>query len=438
MKNMDLLVCGHVVTMDNAIEFADGAVACKDGIIAEIGKETELVQKYPSAKMLRAEKGVVMPGLINVHTHAPMALMRGLADDLPLMTWLQDHIFPVEAKLTPEIVYQGALLSMMEMIKSGTTSFCDMYLFAGEVAKACDNIGMRGYIGEVLYDFPSPNYGDLENGFAYMDDLFATYKDTSRVNITVDPHAIYTCSPDLLIRLKEVALAHSTPYVIHLAETEFEVSECKKTHQGSPVEHLQNLGLLDGSVVAAHCVAVSPQDIEILSRHSVKIAHCPESNMKLASGIAPVADMIGAGLDVGLGTDGSASNNDVDLFTEMDMAAKLQKVKHLDSTRMTAAETVHMATLAGAKVLGAETEIGSLKVGKKADLIVVEMNKPHLTPMYNPVSHLVYAVQGGDVLHSIINGTIVMQDRVLTMVDESKVLHDCQGYAQQLTGKTCL
>lgn len=437
MANIDLLVCGHVLTMDHDVEFVNGAVACNAGVIVGIGDETQLTRKYISTKVLRAEKGVVMPGLINVHTHAPMALMRGLADDLPLMTWLQDHIFPVEAKLTAEIVYQGALLSMMEMIKSGTTSFCDMYLFADEVAKACGKMGMRGFIGEVLYDFPSPNYGDLENGFGYVDELFTTYKNTSLINITVDPHAVYTCSPDLLVRLKDVAALHGAPYVIHLSETEFEVSECLKTHKCSPVEHLQNLGVLDSSVVAAHCVAVSPEDIEILRSHLVKIAHCPESNMKLASGIAPVTEMLKAGLVVGLGTDGAASNNDVDLFAEMDMAAKLQKVNHLDSTCMTASETLQMATLAGAQVLGAETEIGSLEIGKKADLIVVEMNKPHLTPMYNPVSHLVYAVHGGDVLHSVINGNVVMENRILTMVDETELLNDCRNCATQLTGKTC-
>lgn len=437
MIEIDTLVCGHIVTMDDGREIPSGAVACKDGVIHDIGDEKDLLSRYRPRRTLRAEKGVVLPGLINVHTHAPMALMRGLADDLPLMTWLTEHIFPVEAKLSADSVYYGAMLSMMEMIKSGTTSFCDMYLFAADVARAAVKMGMRGYIGEVLYDFPSPNYGDLENGFGYMGELFDQYKDSTTITVTVDPHAVYTCSPDLLVRLKDVALANRCPYVIHLAETSFEVEQCLKDHGASPVQYLQNLGLLDESVVAAHCVNVGREDIELLREADVKIAHCPESNMKLASGIAPVAEMINAGLIVGLGTDGAASNNDVDLFAEMDMAAKLQKVHCLDSTAMDAQTTLSMATTSGAGVLNGQGEIGILKIGAKADIIVVEMNKPHLTPLYNPVSHLVYAVRGSDVRHSIIDGTIVLEDGILTLVDEAQLLCRCREYAWKLTGCAC-
>jgi 5-methylthioadenosine/S-adenosylhomocysteine deaminase len=433
----DLLVCGHVVTMDNGVEFADGAVACAGNRIVAIGPEQELLAKYKTAKVIRGQKGVVLPGLVNVHTHAPMSLLRGLADDLPLMTWLQEHIFPVEAKLTTEIVYHGALLSMMEMIKSGTTSFCDMYLFAQEVARATETMGMRGFIGEVLYDFPSPNYGALENGFVYMDELFAEYKNHAQVTITVDPHAVYTCSPELLVRLKDIAVLHDTSYVVHLSETAFEVAQCLEQHGVSPVGHLDQLGLLDSSVVAAHCVNVSAEEIELFASRGVKVAHCPESNMKLGAGIAPVSAMITAGVIVGIGTDGAASNNDVDMFGEMDMAAKLQKVHALDSTSLSAQTALHMATCGGAEVLGVGKDIGTLAVGKKADLIVVEMNKPHLTPMYNPVSHLVYAARGGDVLHSIIDGKVVMEDRQLTLVDEHELLANCRQWAEKLTGKTC-
>lgn len=435
MQKVDLLICGHLLTMDNGKEIEEGAVACLDGFIVGVGTEKEMGDTFTATKTLRADLGVVLPGLINVHTHAPMALMRGLADDLPLMTWLQEHIFPVEANLTSEMVYHGALLSIMEMIKGGTTSFCDMYLFAGDVARACEKMGMRGFIGEVLYDFSSPNYGDLANGFGYMDDLFAEFKTSDLVSITVDPHAVYTCSPDLLVRLKKVAEDHNSSYVIHLSETAFEVSECLKKYKATPVNHLHNLGILDSSVVAAHCVCVSPEEIALMARKGVKVAHCPESNMKLASGIAPVSDMLKAGLVVGIGTDGAASNNDVDMFAEMDMAAKLQKVHHLDSTKMDAATTLGMATSGGADVLGVGQGLGTLTVGKRADIIMVEMNKPHLTPMYNPVSHLVYAARGGDVRHSVIGGKVVMEDRALTMVDEVALLAKCRRYAERLTGK---
>jgi 5-methylthioadenosine/S-adenosylhomocysteine deaminase len=298
-------------------------------------------------------------------------------------------------------------------------------------------MGMRGMIGEVLYDFDSPNYGKLENGFSYMDDLFSRFQDSKTVSISVDPHAIYTCSANLLIRLKEYAAKKNVPYVIHLAETKFEVSECLQNNGSTPVAYLDHLGVLDSSVIAAHCVELTSADVEMMAATGVAVAHCPESNMKLASGIAPVVDLLKAGISVGLGTDGAASNNDVDLFCEMDMAAKLQKVDHLNSAVMDAQTTLNMATLGGAHVLGMQSEIGSLVAGKKADLIMVEMNKPHLTPMYNPVSHLVYSVNGGDVLHSIIDGKVVMEDRVLTMIDEQQILAACRISAEKLTGRNC-
>ena len=363
-----------------------------------------------------------MPGLINTHTHAAMSCFRGLADDIPLMQWLQEYIFPVEAKLTPDMVYQSTLLSICEMIKSGTTGFNDMYLFAKEVARAAAQSGMRAWIGEVLYDFPSPNYGKLENGFIYMRELFAAYEDNDLVTITVNPHAVYTCSPDLLQGLGALAEEKNALYHIHLSENEDEVTTCRKRYGVSPVQHLENLGLLNERVVAAHCVMIDDEEIELLARRGVKVAHCQESNMKLASGTAPVVKMLDAGMTVAIGTDGSASNNDVDMFGEMNTVAKIHKVARMDPTVMNAAATLHAATLGGAALLGAESQIGSLEVGKKADLIVLDMDQPHLTPVYNPVSHLVYAARGSDVIHSVINGRVVMRNRQLTTLDEETIL----------------
>jgi 5-methylthioadenosine/S-adenosylhomocysteine deaminase len=297
-----------------------------------------------------------------------------------------------------------------------------MYLFAADVARAVEQSGMRAWLGEVLYDFPSPNYGALENGFAYTQALLDRYRNHPLITITLDPHAVYTCSPDLLTRLGVMAREQGALYVIHLAENEEEVRACRERYGRTPVAHLEALGLLGPQVVAAHCVMLSEAEIGLLAERGVKVAHCPESNLKLASGIAPVVQMLAAGITVGIGTDGSASNNDVDMFGEMNTTAKIHKVDRMDPTAMNAATTLHAATLGGAAVLGAEGRIGSLEVGKKADCIVLDLNQPHLTPIYHPVSHLVYAARGSDVLHSVIGGQVVMRNRQLLTLDESVIL----------------
>lgn len=430
-----LLVCGQILTLDQSnTVIEDGGVAIAGDTIVEVGERAALLGKYPSAEQLVQPHGLVMPGLVNSHTHAAMACFRGLADDLPLMTWLTEYIFPVEGNLDAEMVYHSSLLSMAEMIKSGTTSFCDMYLFAKEVARATADSGMRGWLGEVLYDFPSPNYGAPENGIVYLEELMAQYRNHPLISITVDPHAVYTCSPDLLKRLKTVAEKHGAAYVIHLSETRDEVEGCRAKYGHTPVMHLDALGILDSQVVADHCVVLTEPEIDLLAQRGVKVAHCPESNMKLASGVAPIPELLAAGVTVGLGTDGAASNNDVDMFGEMDTAAKLHKVHRLDPTVMSAETTLRMATLGGAKLLGAESLIGSLEVGKKADLIVLDMNKPHLTPMYNIPSHLVYAATGADVAHSVINGRVVMRDRKLLTMDEDAVLARLREIGAHISG----
>jgi 5-methylthioadenosine/S-adenosylhomocysteine deaminase len=432
--NADLLVTGSYLYLEDKDKtiIKNGAVAiCRD-IIIETGDANDLARKYPAAQMLATEHGLIMPGLVNTHSHAAMACFRGLADDLPLMQWLQEYIFPVEAKLTGDMVYKATLLSLAEMIKSGTTSFCDMYLFAKDVARATQESGMRAWIGEVLYDFPSPNYGEVSAGFEYVEELFTLYDNNPLINITVDPHSIYTCSPDLLKNLKSMAEKHNALYIIHLSENEEEVKGSKERYGVSPVIHLENLGLLDSRVVADHCVMLTDEEIKLLAQREVKIAHCPESNMKLASGIAPVQQMITAGISVGLGTDGSASNNDVDMFGEMNSAAKLHKVNTLDPTALPAETVLDMATMGGARVLGAEKEIGSLEPGKKADLIVLDMNQPHLTPLYNIPSHMVYAARGADVIHSVINGKVVMQNRELKTLDEKAILTEMIRMGEQI------
>jgi len=351
-----------------------------------------------------------------------MSLFRGLADDLPLMEWLNNYIFPVEGKMDADFVRVGTLLACAEMIMSGTTTFCDMYLFEEEVARAGKEAGMRSVVGEVIYDFPSPNYGILEKGFIYTEALIERWKKDPLVNIAVEPHSLFTCGKELLIKANDLALRRDVPLILHLSETKEEVEEIEKRFGKRPVQHLKDLGLLGSHLIVDHCVHINKSEIKLLAENDVCVVHNPESNMKLASGIAPIPEMIAKGITVGLGTDGCASNNNLDLFGEMDIAAKLHKVNNLDPTVMDAQTLIKMATIDGAKVLGLETITGSLEVGKSADLIVIDTNKPHLIPMYNPYSHLVYAASGHDVKHSIIDGRIVMEDRRLLTLDVEEII----------------
>jgi len=433
-QQADLIISGSFLLPDSkqAGVITDGAVAITGTTISAIGDRQQITTDYRAKRTLHTEHGLIMPGLINTHTHAPMALFRGLADDLPLMTWLEKHIFPVESTWTPEMIYQATQLSLAEMIKSGTTSFCDMYLFSKEVARATEEAGMRAWIGEVLYDFPSPCYGELENGFAYVDELFAHYKNHSLITVTADPHSVYTCSTDLLTRLGKVARDNDTLFVIHLSENEAEVSTCQERYNCSPVQHLEQLELLGPNTLAAHCVMLTDEEIALMAKRNASVSHCIESNMKLASGAAPVTTMLNAGVKIGIGTDGAASNNDVDMFAEMDSVAKMQKVVTMDSTAMNAEQTLHAATLGGAETLAAAGLIGSLAAEKKADLIVLDMNQPHLTPLYNIPSHLVYAARGADVVHSVINGKLIMENRQLLTLDEEQLLADMRKMGEKI------
>ncbi len=410
----------------------DGAVLVCGDTIEAIGSRSDLHRRHPGLPELHEPHGLIMPGLINTHTHAPMSCFRGLADDLPLMTWLQDHIFPVEARLDRETVRLAAEVSIAEMIKSGTTSFCDMYLFADQVALAADATGMRCWFGEVLYDFDSPCYGALENGLRLTGELIEQYRDHPLITATVDPHSIYTCAPKLLERCAELASDTASLLVIHLAETQLEVQTCRELYGLTPTRHLDRLGLLGERTLAAHCVWLDDGDIELLSKRGASVAHCVESNLKLASGVAPVPQLLDHGVTVALGTDGSASNNDVDLFAEMSSVAKVHKGVNLDPTVMSAEMTLRAATLGGAEALGAGQLIGTLAPGKQADLIVLDLDQPHLTPLYNIPSHLVYAARGADVIHSLIAGRLVMKQRQLQTIDEAAIIAAMQALGERV------
>jgi 5-methylthioadenosine/S-adenosylhomocysteine deaminase len=433
---VDLIITnGILMTMDPDDRVIDrGAVAVAGDTITALGSTADIAGT-DAKETIDAKGGIIMPGLVNTHTHAAMTLFRGLADDLPLMDWLNDHIFPAEALLDRNKVHAGSLLGCAEMILSGTTTFCDMYLFEDAVAQAAKSAGMRAVVGEVLYDFPSPNYGPIEDGFEFTRRLIEKWQDDPLVTIAVEPHSPYLCAPELLTRAADMAREHQVPMVTHLSETRKEVDDMQRRYGATPVQHLANLGVLGEHLLACHCVVLSDSDMDLLAANDVKVSHNPESNMKLASGVSPVSDLVDRGVCTALGTDGCSSNNNLDLFGEMDMAAKLHKASSLDPTVMKAGTVLRMATIEGARALGLASITGSLEVGKKADIIVIDTCKPHLTPMYHPASHLVYAVTGSDVGATVVNGRVLMRDRRLQHMDLQQVMADAHQIAGEIRSR---
>jgi len=418
-----LLLGGLVLTLnDNREEFNPGALAVRGNHILAVGSRTEIEARYEAPEVLDYPHDLILPGLINAHTHAAMTCFRGLADDLPLAEWLQDYIFPAERHINRDLVYWGSKLAAAEMLLSGTTTFCDMYLFADAVAQAAKQAGIRAVIGEVLYDFPSTNYGPPEQGLQFSEDLCRHWQADPLIQVAIQPHAIYTCSPELLIRCGELAARHEVRLIIHLAETWQEVKDCQTRYGATPVAHLHRLGLLTPRLVADHAVALTDTDVELLAQHGAAVVHCPESNMKLASGIAPVVQLLAQRVKVALGTDGCASNNNLDLLQEMDTTAKIHKVHHQDPTVIPATVVVDLATRGGARVLNLDQEVGSLEPNKKADVIVIDCQQPHMIPMYNPYSHLVYVASGADVRTVLVNGRVVVKDRRVLTFDVGEAM----------------
>jgi 5-methylthioadenosine/S-adenosylhomocysteine deaminase len=425
MQEIDILITGgKALLLDSDNTAIDqSAIAINDSNIIEIGLAHELAKKYNAKKTIYAENSLVIPGFVNCHTHAAMTCFRGIADDLELMDWLNNYIFPAEAKnVDKNMAYCGSLLATAEMIKSGTTTFCDMYIFEDETALAAKNAGMRCLVGEVLFDFPSPNFQSPAEGLAYTRMLIEKWQNDPLVNILVEPHALYTCGPALLIDAKKLADDYNVRMGVHLLENKAEKERLQQQFGKGAVSFLKDVGYLNERFIAFHCVCLSEDDMRLFADNGCKVSHNPASNMKLASGVAPVPDMLKAGITVGLGTDGCASNNNLDMIKEMSTAARLHKVARLDPTVMDAQTVVRMATIEGAKVLGMEKITGSLEAGKKADIIIIGLNKPHLTPLYNEYSHLVYAANGADVDTVIINGQIVMENRKLLTIDEAEVM----------------
>ena len=421
---LDILIQGGtLLTMTGGEEIVvEPQLGIRDGKILFIAPAHDpLAALYAPREIIDASGCLILPGLVNTHTHVPMVCFRGLADDLPLMDWLNNHIFPSERRfVSREMVRAGALLGIAEMILSGTTTFCDGYFYAGTIARAAQESGIRCVAGMGILDADINRVEEAEvAAHAAAAEKFLTK--WAEAGPAIVPalfcHAPYTCSPQTLLAVKEVARRHDSLFLIHLAETAEEKDIVMSRYGAGPVFHLEALGILDARTVAIHCNWLDKEEIDCLAKNHVKVSHNPQSNMKLATGVGPVPALIAAGVTVGLGTDGCASNNNHDMFREMDGAAKLHKVFQKDPAVMAAPQVLRMATLDGAVVLGREDEIGSLLPGKRADIIIVDIRKPHLTPMYNPFSHLVYAASGADVRTSIIDGKIVMKDRMILTMD---------------------
>jgi 5-methylthioadenosine/S-adenosylhomocysteine deaminase len=434
-RNVALVVVGRTVITENASHqvLSPGAVAVNGTDIVEVGTPESIAAKYQAAETVDARDQIVLPGLINTHTHAPMVMYRGLADDLALMDWLQKYIFPAEAKtVSPELVRIGTRLAALEMIESGTTAYADMYYFEEEIARTTVEAGLRGVLGETIIQFPVADAKTPAEGLARAERFIREFKDNGLVVPAVAPHALYTNDRTTLVASAELARRYGVPVLIHFAETEDEVRIAREQYQMTPAAALESIGFWGPKTIAAHGIWVTDEDIAILKRRGVGIAHNPESNMKLASGAAPVTKYLAAGVALGLGTDGAASNNDLDMFEAMRQASFLAKHATHDPTAVPARTALDMATIGGARVLGMETLIGSLEAGKRADLITVSMSAARQTPAYDPISHLVYVTRGDDVRTTIVNGKILMKDRQVRTLNRTAVIADANRLAQKV------
>lgn len=434
-QTVDLIVNnGTVVTMNASRSVIEnGAVAVSKSEIVAVGTAAEIARKFASKQIINAQGKVVIPGLINTHTHVAMSLFRGIADDLDLQEWLTKYIFPAEAKnVTEDFVRVGTRLGVAEMIRGGTTTYCDMYYFEDAVADETFKAGMRGVLGETIIDFPVADNKTHEQAMAYTEKYINKWKNNSLIIPALAPHAPYTVSTEHLQNIKRLADKLNAPIIIHVAETKKEVDDSIAAKKLSPVEYLESIGFLNNRVIAAHTVHITDAEIDILKRENVGAAHCPQSNMKLASGVAPIPQMLLKDLAVGLGTDGAASNNDLDLWEEMDTAAKLHKVFSGDPKVLTAEQAFEMATIRGARALHLEKIIGSIETGKRADLVVVDFDNLNQTPFYSIYSSLVYATKSSDVRTVIINGKIVMLNKRLLSLDENAIKKDANAYRQKI------
>lgn len=435
MQPVDYIICGdYVLTMNENMDLIrGGAVAVKGSKIVDVNTSHNILKKYSSGEIIEGKDKVILPGFINTHTHAPMVYFRGLADDLPLKEWLEGHIWPAENHwLSPEFISDAVELACLEMLKAGVTTYNDMYFFGDSAAVATKKIGMRAVLGAGILDFPSASAKNTDEYLKNAARFSKDWKGDELITPCIAPHAIYTCSPDTFKKAKKLAEKFDLPLHIHLSETEWEVNEIISRYGKRPVAHLESIGFLDERVLAAHCVWLDNEEIEILAKRNVGVSHCIESNLKLASGIAPVVKMLKAGIKVTFGTDGAASNNDLSILSEMSTAAKVHKVMEKDPTVLNSKTALLMATRWGAEVLGLGNKIGSIEKDKFADIVIVNLKKPHLAPIYDVYSHIVYSAIESDVEQVFVNGRMVINNRMLITYSEGHILQKALEWGRKI------
>jgi 5-methylthioadenosine/S-adenosylhomocysteine deaminase len=428
-----ILKAGYVLTVEDDEPITDGAVAIREGTILDVGRAADISKKYSAERTIGGNGRVLLPGLVNTHTHAPMVYMRGIADDLPLKDWLEKHIWPLEEKwLGPEFIRDATELACLEMLKGGVTAYADMYFYEDAAALSVKKLGMRAVLGAGVIDFPTKAASTRDEYFARAESFIMSFLGDEFITPSIAPHSLYTCGPESQTKAAHMAEKFNVPLHTHLAETRWETEEIRKLYGTSPVRFLDGIGALSTRVIAAHCVWIDDEEIDIIARQGVGVSHCVESNLKLASGIAPVVKMLKAGVRVSFGTDGAASNNDLSILGEMSTAAKLHKAISGDPTALDARTVLKMATKWGAEAIGLGDKIGSIKKGKAADLVMIGLNRPHLTPMYNVYSHMVYAARPCDVETVMVGGRLVVDDGRLLTADEDKILANANEWAQRI------
>lgn len=424
MQTADYIIyADYIITMDKGrTVLRNSALAIQGNKIADIGSSDDIAKKYSSENTINGKNTAVIPGLINTHTHAAMVYFRGMADDLPLKEWLEEHIWPAENKwLCHDFVYDATELACLEMLKAGITTYNDMYFFEDAASKAAKKIGMRAVLGAGIVDFPTVAGNSADEYLSKAERFIKEWQGDDLIVPCIAPHSAYACSPDTLKKVKELADKYNVMIHTHLSETKWEVEEVKAKYGLSPVAHLKKIGILDENIVAAHCVWVDEKEIDAIAKHKAGVSHCIESNLKLSSGIAPVPQMIKAGIKVSLGTDGAASNNDLNILSEMSTAAKVHKAISNDPTALNAKTALLMATRWGADALGLGGITGSLEKGKTADIAIMNLNKPHLTPLYDIYSHIVYSARASDVETVFVNGKLVVDNGRLCTADEEEI-----------------
>lgn len=436
VKEIDILIEARwIVPVEPEGVLEEHAIAVDDGRIEAVLPTSLARQRFSARNRVELHRHALIPGLVNLHTHAAMTLLRGLADDLALMSWLKDHIWPVEMReVSSAFVYDGTLLACAEMLRGGVTTFNDMYFFPEAAAKAALDAGMRAALGMIVVDFPSPYASDPLDYLAKGMGLRDSMREQPLLSFCFAPHAPYSVSDKALVQVATYANELEVPVHIHLHETRDELTQGVSRDGRRPLSRLQDLGLVGPNLLAVHAVHLEGSEIDVLARHASHVAHCPSSNLKLASGMAPIAKLLAAGVNVGIGTDGAASNNRLDMFTEMRQAALLGKALADDPTALPAAQVLRMATLHGARALALDSTIGSLVPGKAADIVAIDFDRPELTPCYDPVSHLVYAAGRQDVTHVWVAGELLVEDGVLTRAEARLAAARAAPWAQRIAG----